>query len=184
MSRELTAGVEAEIASRVVRPALLVKITTMGGDANFWTGLGDLVWGSDTYAGAGKLGGISEVSETLNLQANGIQFNLSGVSVEILRIALAEIKQGLPCWMWLAFLDSSMNIIADPVHLWEGFTDVPEISEMGSSATVGLSSESKMVDLERPRTRRYTDQDQRFDSATDKGFEFVPSLQDKQIMFG
>ena len=54
----------------------------------------------------------------------------------------------------------------------------------GGISTVTLTAESRLRDLERVRTRRYTDADQQSRFPGDKGLEYVPSLQDKQLIWG
>lgn len=184
MSRDLSAGVLAEIGGQVVRPVFLCAIGTTAGTSYFWTGHGNLVHGGNVYAGTGLLAGISTITETADLEASGVQLSLSGIDPAVISYALNYLRQGYPCTIHLAFLDASMAVIADPVPIWEGFVDVPEISDDAETATLMVSSESRLVDLERPRARRYTDQDQKIDVPLDSGFEFVPGLQDKQIVWG
>jgi hypothetical protein len=62
--------------------------------------------------------------------------------------------------------------------------DVPSISEGGDTATITITAENRLLDLERVRVRRYTQEDQARDDVTDLGFEFVPALQDKEVLFG
>jgi hypothetical protein len=76
------------------------------------------------------------------------------------------------------------RIIADPFKCFEGRFDVPDIVDEGARATISARYESRLIDLDRVRARRYTDEDQKLDYPTDKGFEYVPSLQDAQIPWG
>ena len=41
-----------------------------------------------------------------------------------------------------------------------------------------------MISFERAKVRRYTAEDQKIDHPTDKGFEFVTSIVQKQIIWG
>jgi muramoyltetrapeptide carboxypeptidase LdcA involved in peptidoglycan recycling len=81
---------------------------------------------------------------------------------------------------------STSALVANPYELFAGFSDVTVITEQAETSTISIQSENRLVDLERPRIRRYTDEDQKSDTAnaSDIGFEFVPSLQDKVIKFG
>ena len=49
---------------------------------------------------------------------------------------------------------------------------------------VSVTAESLLADWDRPRVRRYNAEDQRLYYPNDKGFEFVPSLVEKQIVWG
>ena len=99
--------------------------------------------------------------------------------------ALGQVQQGRSCQLFLGALNITTGaLIADPYELFAGFTDVTVIEENAESATISISAENRLIDLERPRVRRYTDEDQKSEYSTDVGFEFVPSLQDKVIVFG
>lgn len=49
---------------------------------------------------------------------------------------------------------------------------------------IELMYEDRLVDLERPRERRYTHEDQQIRLVGDKGFDQVPELQDAQDTWG
>jgi hypothetical protein len=76
------------------------------------------------------------------------------------------------------------QMIGDAVRVFAGKTDVPVIEDDGVSCIIGITGESALVDLERARTRRYTDQDQQAEHAGDFGFEFVTRLQEMEISWG
>jgi hypothetical protein len=50
-------------------------------------------------------------------------------------------------------------------------------------ASVTVRLENRLADWERPRLRRYTDEDQQRAHPGDKGFEFVTSTVDKDIVW-
>jgi hypothetical protein len=49
---------------------------------------------------------------------------------------------------------------------------------------ISVRYENSLVDLQRVRVRHYTHEDQTFEHPTDMGFEYVATLQDKQITWG
>lgn len=75
-------------------------------------------------------------------------------------------------------------MIDDPILMFEGKLDVPSIQEGGDTSTITLSYESRLIDLQRSRESRYTNEDQQRAFAGDLGCEFVASLQEKQITWG
>jgi hypothetical protein len=184
MSRTLHASVEAATLSDTVRPAFLAEVQVDGGYLRFWSGIGDLSWNGQTWNGAGTLLGVSPVQETDGLAATGMRFSLSGISTTVISATIGNARQGLSAKLWLAVFDTSGAIIGDPVMLFSGLTDVPSISDAAETCTVSMTAESRLIDLERPRVRRYTKADQQQVYSTDKGFNYVPSLQDKKIHFG
>jgi hypothetical protein len=62
--------------------------------------------------------------------------------------------------------------------------DIMKIDEGPESATIVLSLENRLIALDRSKERRYTHEDQQLSFPGDKGFEFVPDLQDKEIIWG
>jgi hypothetical protein len=62
--------------------------------------------------------------------------------------------------------------------------DVMTIDETGETCSITLTAENRLIDLERPRVRRYTSEDQKSLHPNDKGFDFVNSLQEAEIKWG
>ncbi len=187
MARSLHSDFTTAVQADEINPVLLVKINTTGGDVLVWTGIGNLVYDGDTYVGVGTLGGVSPVDEKTDLTATGVTFTLSGIPSALVSTALGQVQHGRSCQLFLALLNTSTSaIINNPYELFSGFTDVTILTEQAETASITIQSENRLIDLERPRIRRYTDEDQKSDSAnaTDVGFEFVQGLQDKVIMFG
>lgn len=74
------------------------------------------------------------------------------------------------------------DIVADPAGPFVYRMDTMEI-EAGSTATIVVRAESRLADWDRPRVRRYTDEDQQTLYSGDKFFEQVSTIQDVQILF-
>lgn len=151
---------------------------------NIWNGIGDLAFGGNTYTGTGDLLSISQITETSDIQATGISVSLTGVKTSLIAIAKNHEYQGRPLIVSLGAFDSSGDLIADPVVIFSGFMDTMTISESGAFSSIAISVENKLVAFERTRVRRYTAEDQKIDNATDKGFEFVTAIVQKEIIWG
>lgn len=183
MSRNLTAGVVSEITAAELEPFLLFKGEFISGTVRTWSGFGNLSWDGQTWTGTGTLLSISSVEETSDISANSVTAVLNGVPSELISLALAECQQGADGFVWLGFL-SNGAVVSDPVLLFQGRLDVPAIEENGEVSQVSISYESRLIDLQRSRESRYTNEDQQRQFPGDRGMEFVPSLQDKVINWG
>ena len=184
MSRGLSSAYKTAAAAGLVRPALLGHFDFSGGIVRVWTGLGDLSWGGNTYTGLGDLVGVSPVQESNEIRANGLQFTLNGIpSAQVTRI-LSESYRGRAAKLWLALFDSTPAIIADPLLLFSGRMDQARLQDTGETATIVITAESRLVDLQRSRERRRTDEDQKSLFSGDRGLEYIAGLQDKQITWG
>jgi hypothetical protein len=184
MSRSITVGVSNAISATQVRPALLWYGQFTSGNAYLWTGLGNLSWNSITWSGAGTLLGISNIEESSEIKAAGINVTLSGVPSSLISLALGDVRQGYECSVYMAFFDANNAIISDPVLVFEGRLDTASIVEDGETSTVSITYESRLIELQRSKEIRYTDEEQQRLFSGDLGLQYVTSLQDSQITWG
>lgn len=185
MTERLSTVSAAETTHAVVRPALLALFDFAGGAVRAWSGVGDLVWLGQTFAGVGSFGAVGPIEETTEVRATGARFQLSGVPSGLLNEVTGVSVQGRRARLWLAFMtDAWSGFLDEPVALFDGLMDMVEVTDGGRVATVTLTAENRLRDLERPRLRRYTDQDQQSEFPGDRGFAFVPELQEMEIHWG
>lgn len=179
-------------------------------ELRMWSGYGDLTIGSTTYTGAGQLLQVSDIRESSDVAANGATLTLSGIPSNLINLALDEDYQGRLCRIKFGlidlelldavlsidgtdlllinddgdFLDVSASQPASFFDLFVGYMDQMNISEGPDTSTISLSVENKMIDLERARSRRYTDAGQQSRFTGDLAFEFVTRLQGESIEWG
>lgn len=188
--RALTAGMASAVQAAVVRPAIFFEgeFSAAGSpDTQYlrlWTGVGNISWDGKLWSGAGKLLGISPIEESARIEAVGFTVTLSGMPSDQISLALQSIEQGRPGKIWLAAMDSDGSLIADPYLQQQGRFDIVMIEDNGSTCTIQAQYESRLVDLLKPRTRRYTVEDQKIDYPNDTGFHKVAALQDIQLIWG
>ena len=185
MARSLTGGMVTEVTAASLQPILLVKLAFDSADLNLWTGIGDLVFGGDTYTGAGDLLAFSAIEESDELKAVGLTGSLSGIPSSLVAIALAEDYMGRPVTVWFGVLDSSGALVADPEPIFAGLIDTMPIEDAGETATIQVNAENRLARLEESRARRYTPEDQAIDYPGDLGLDFVVALNDgRDIIWG
>lgn len=184
MSRSLSAGMQTVSTDAVVRPFILIDADFDSAPVYMWSGIGDLSWDSKTWVGVGNLLTVDAIEESTDMKAVGTKISLSGIPSELISLALQEDYSGRTLSIYLGAFDESGAVITNPVVIFRGRMDVMQILEGGDVATIDLTAENRMIDFERTRTRRYTDQDQKIEYPNDKGFEFVSSIQDKEIVWG
>ena len=177
MAREIHGNTLTELSNPTIRPILLLKMD-LSPIVAFWNGVGALNWNGDAYVGAGGLAKITTVKEQSLLQATGTKFELTGIPVGNLLIALEAQYQNKIARLWIALVDNSLNIIGNPTLLFLGRIDVMDIREDGKTASVGVTVESRLRDLERPRVRYYTKVDQEERYPKDEGLSFITSIND------
>lgn len=187
MARDLSTGFEDGIQERVKNAAIFCELVLDDTALRLWTGIGLKAFGPESpqnlFTGAGAIMSFSEVRETQLVQAQGLNVSLSGLQSNLISVALSEDIQGRPFRMWWALLDNSGDVVADYL-LFEGKADVFEIETSGDTATMRLSLETELIDLLKPRERNLTPEDQKRDYPSDLGLDFIPFIQDAEIVWG
>ena len=184
MSRAITPAVDAALSADSVPAIVLVEMDFPSGFLRVNNSPVTFPWGGYDWLGLGHLGGIDPISEGASLEARGLSFRLSGVPPANVAFAMGQQYQGRGCKVWFAPLDATTHaILADPVLIFNGRLDVMSI-ELGESATITVTAESRLADWARPRVRRYNHDDQQIDYPGDLGFNFVTSIVDKELRWG
>lgn len=205
--RNLTSEMAAEVAGRNMRPVMLMEAFFDSGTLRLWSGYGELEYNGDTYTGSGNLIGISPIDETQNLEAKGIVVSMSGISSNLISIALTERTRGRSLKLYLGmvevdsyvatevdtgrvmledesgFVKLESGVIASPYRIYSGLMDVIEFTDDGKTADLRLSVENILMIGRRAKVLRYTNEEQRKIYPDDKGLEFVNQLQDKEIVW-
>lgn len=184
MTRAATVGYLAALENGALYPAIFFEGEFASGWVRVWTGAGDIVWDGKTWIGAGALIGLGALEETSEVVASGTSVSLSGVPLDLIGLAIDEARQGQTGRIWLALLTPELDVIADPLPAFSGRLDVPEISEDGSTCTITISYESRLIDLGTARNWRYTHESQQVLFPGDLGFGHVTAIQDREITWG
>lgn len=184
MSRDTTAGMNAEFAASTLRPILLFEGLFDSGPVRFWTGYGTLSFDGDDYTGAGDFLGFSGFTETGALQAEGTSVSLSGIPSALVSLTLNEEYQGRTVTLSLGAMDADNVLIASPYDFVVGKADTMTYEDDGTTATITLTVESDLIILRNALRQLNTSERQRIDFPNDKGFDFVPGLQDTVFKFG
>ena len=182
-TRAIHAATEAAIAEPVYRPLALVEMAFDSGTVRAHSGVGDFVWGGNTFTGVAWLGKISDWTESEALASYGIQLELSQVEESLVAIALGEHYRGRALKIWIAYLDEDSQLIGEPVGPWIWRMSTLDGEFTGQKGALVLSCASRMAQWERADVHRYTDEDQRARWPGDYGCEFVSAAAEKEIEF-
>lgn len=192
MSRTIDSGLLTALTGNLVNPYYAVELmfdtkTITGVDGNLidvgplrlWTGLGNRTIGGETYTGTGALLNIAAAEEVGDLSAKGMVLTLTGLDSSIISLALQEPYQRRKAKIYLG--EQSVTPV---VEIFSGFMDTMQISDEPETATVVLTIESKLVELERSRNWRYTDESHKARYSGDSFLSFVQDIQDQQVAWG
>lgn len=157
---------------RVVDPAV-----------RLWTGYGNITIDSETYVGAGQLGGISSIGESNKVEAKGITLSLSGIPSNLMTSALYETYQNRDCTIYFGCLVNG-QLTVTPYEIFTGLMDTMNITQNGDTSNITLNVESSLINLKRTKISRFTDEDQQNLHTGDTSLRYVADLQNKEILWG
>ena len=205
MSRDLSTAVSENLEDDVIYPFFAIELLFDGDEVmRLWTGVGTLVYEENSWYGTGNLLTFDTVEETSEIAAKGATVTLSGVPSEVLSLALSEPYQGRQAKIYfgtfasgsilaesssyILFEDGGKIMLEDTntslTEIFAGYMDQMNIEEGADSSTIQLSIENKLIDLERPRTSRFTSAYQKSLFPNDLGLDFVEDLQTKELYWG
>jgi len=205
MSRDVTQTTLNLLDDSVIYPFFAVELLFDGEEVlRLWTGQGTLVYQGVSWFGTGNLLQIDTIEETSEIAAKGATVTLSGVPSEVLSLALSEPYQGRQAKIYFGTFSKGQLLQEDFAYIllqdggkitledrktdltevFAGYMDQMNIEESEGGSTVTLTIENKLIDLERPRTARFTNAYQKYLYPNDKGLEFVEDLQIKELFWG
>ena len=187
MSRSIGSAFGTQLTSGSLRPFYAIKMNFTSGTLLLATTYADLVIGGNTYLGSGNILSVAPITETSDTRASGLEISLNGLDTSILSAGLTEDTQGMVVEVYFGVLTTTDNadvIVDTPYQIFSGFIDSMVLQENGETSNLKFMIENKLITLEIPTDRRYTDQDQDNFYPGDKGCNFVTSLQDKSVAWG
>jgi hypothetical protein len=177
------------------------------GPLYLWTGVGTATIEGKSYVGTGQFLELSAFEETTEIAARNATVTLSGIPSDLLALALSTPYQGHKCLIKFGvFGDDESVLKEDGAYLlkedngqielessgqnssrsivFNGYMDQMTIAEGPETSQIAMTVESRLIDLDRVRLRRYTSEDQKSRFPGDLAFDFVNDLQDKEIFWG
>lgn len=134
----------------------------------------NITYGGNTYLGLGTLGAVNEVDDSPGEYKN-LTFTLSGVSIDIIAIALAENIRNKRVVVREAIIDQDSLTVLDAPVIWTGVMDQMPIQMGEGTASVTLSAEHRGITFARAKPLNYTEEDQRRVDPTDTSLRFIQS---------
>ena len=205
MTRDLSQSAIDALDDDVIYPFFAVELLFDGDQTlRMWTGTGTLVYNGLSWYGTGNILTLDTIEETSEIAAKGATITLSAVPSEVVSLALTEPYQGRKANIYfgtftyghvlqesssyILFEDGNKISLEDQrtnlTQIFSGYMDQMNIEEGADTSTLTLTVENKLIDLEKPRTARFTSTYQKSLFPNDRGLEFVEDLQTKEVVWG
>lgn len=171
--RDSTAAFKNEIDNAVIKPRLLIEAEFSSGTVNIWSGIGNLSWDSKTWTGVGELLAISQIDESVDIKVDSITITFQGITAAYKALALDSVDLDNDVTVYMALLDSSDAVVADPEIMFKGKMDEVHMTENGETAIFELTVMNRLAVIDRANEVRYTNQEQQELYSTDTGLRHI-----------
>ena len=181
MTRLIDQGTIRAMSKDSYRPIVLIEIETPSFPIRLVSNMQDVVFGGNTYT-SGVIGGISDIAETTDLNDAQISIILSGVDPAIKAAVVAPDFINSPITVRIQFFDEQWVTSGDGLIYFVGSAASQNIAS-GNSSEITISCKSKIATLSRPRSERYSDQEQQAQYPGDLGMQYATELASRLIVW-
>lgn len=183
MTRNLSAVIKAELATRINKFVRLIDATFEDGQIYLNTFVRPIVWGGKTWQSGSGLLGVQTVSESLGLEAPQVEIVLNGLNQSGQALVLQQEFTGNPVDIYLVFLDKEDNIIGDPYLDFQGLMNGMTLTDSfdSQSMTLSIPLTFEFSRFEDVRGRRTNASEQKKYLPYDTGMDSVAKLSELQI---
>lgn len=183
MVKTLSTSNNAVLSDSVLKPVYFFKFEFPSGNLYLNSSDRTINFDGNDYLASGNIGNLTDIEETSELQANGLKLTLTGIPNAYVSIALTTEYQGSKATLYLGFLSANYTLVDDPFVIFVGKVDVMSIG-LSETATIELQIENRLIDWERSKISRFTNEEQQNLFSGDLGLEFVDSVAEKELFWG
>ncbi len=180
MPRQLSVNQNTYLAGDSLVGITLIEIGVNGGTNKYYTDAPfDIVYNSTTYEAQGNFLGVSETSETANLQITSINLVISALDITIVRQLCNSNQINQDVIVRKAFLDpTDYSLIGDSagdtaIVIFKGKITSYRIENATQSATINIEVTSQFANFNRTTGRRTNQGSLQKEHSTDFGFQYA-----------
>lgn len=175
-NRQVTSGFLAELTAGLNRPFMLLEAVFGATVLRYNTLSSDITWDSKTWLGDGTFKALPTVSESSTVVAAGITVELAGEPAVLISTLLNNASHNSTGKVWLGFLNSSRQVIADPKQIFSGKLNTAPFVDGVDVASIKLNYESELINVLNNNEFRYNLKTQQITYPSDTGFKYMEAL--------
>jgi len=180
--RAFPTALETALSADSVTLAFLLFIDWPGDPLYTWSGVGTISWNGQTWVGAGSLGHMDKVADSLTKNDTGVELILDYLNDDLRNEIVTTDPRGSDASIYLALMASD-GTVTEAYEIYPGFVDEIEILDAGSSGAIKVRLASELSRLAKPVYFHLSDAHQKYLFPGDKGMEFATKM-DEPIFWG
>jgi hypothetical protein len=147
-----------------------------------WSGVGSISWNGQTWIGAGNLGHIDKVADSLQKNDTGVVLSLNYLDDDLRNEVVTTDPRGSDASIYLALMNAN-GTVNEAYEVFPGFVDEVEIVDAGQTGSIKVRLASELARLAKPVYFQLSDAHQKFLFPDDRGMEFATRM-DEPIYWG
>jgi hypothetical protein len=181
---EFDAIIDAQLSGETLAMALLFEAQFTSESFRLWTGVGTRIFGGQEWLGIGGIASISEVTRLQNGEMDPFEITLAA-SEEIIQTALIEFEteaRGRSVIVSMQFLNAHDELaLGEPWRLRDGIMRGANLTVTPDTMELQIICDTLMSRRNKPAYGRLTDRDQKARYPSDRGLEFVHTLNGSEV---
>lgn len=182
MTRGLSATNTTQVDGAHVHTVVLVKLE-FDTPVYVHSGVGNIVYDSNTYTGVGDFGGVTQPRESEALGPSSVTLTLSGITGQNLTEALDSGNLYDVVTIYQGYRQDDGTLYDDPWIAWRGWYEYGSIN-MDDESSVHITCQHDLSRLTEKNGARYSDEDQQSKYTGDVGLEFVADMASVKLLWG
>lgn len=186
MGRTMTTAMSSALGETTLTTCHLLTVYMDSGTVRLTDGHKDIQYGSESWVASGEFLEFDGLEELLGMELTQVTVSLSGVDQSWIAVFQQQEYIDRRITIHLVVMDGEDRMITDPLMQFDGRIDRPQIlsNPEDGSCTVAVTATNQWVDFERAPGRRTNSQEQQMWFAGDLGFDYIPQLINKQVIWG
>lgn len=179
-----SAANQAELEAEHSRPIYFLHLDLAVEALYACTGVRTYQFDGQDWLGIGEIQGISDLAEAADIAARNITITVSSVDANITEPLQSRTNyKGRAVAIYRGYLDANGDLVDDPEPRWMGRMDVGSMV-WDDEYTAQMVCEPLTARLLRSNISRYSDEDHQLRHSGDKFFEFLPQIENLDVVWG
>jgi hypothetical protein len=184
MPRTIDNTTKLESKKNTLQSVALVEILHTVAPIRLHTGIGDLVYNSNTFQGIGTLGRISSIGENSSMASTSIDLSLSGIDTNLINTFNRKDIQNSNVTIWHGYLNDSTGALLVPVIVFNGFVNNTSVDIGKETSVINVNVIDEFTRWQKNLPKRYNNESQTSDYPNDILFSRQTEMLQETITWG
>jgi hypothetical protein len=184
MARTIDNLTKIESKKSTLQSVALVEILHTVSPIRLHTGIGDLIYNSNTFQGIGTLGSISSINENTTMATASVDLSLSGIDTLLINTFNRKDIQNSNVTIWHGYIDSSTGALLVPVIVFNGFVNNTSVDIGRDTSVITVNVIDEFTRWQKNFPKRYNNESQTADYPNDILFSRQTEMLQESITWG